>query len=176
LTIQKEAPVQGLTKEGLVINAFQPPNLLNLFYIQQEFKIAPKMVVTIHPEGLMDVNLTSKTLSMKVGEMTVFSALDGGFGFTLKVDPDRSKYDYLLSKHSFRFLGPNLVYHQSVEGVVIVVDKSNETSKVKEVNTLVCKTTTFRTWGVLVGVIGAVLLAALIYFCLSSGVPLPFPI
>ena len=175
LSTHVESPLNLRSEEGILVNSYKPPHFLDLFYTKQAIEIAPKVVATIHPDGLMDLNLTSKTWSMKFGNTTLFSSYDGAFGFAYKLEQDETKYNYKQSKYLFRSNSDGFSFIHKIEGVVFDKIMSNENTEYKEINTLKCQITTFRTLGVLVGVLAVVLLAALIYFCLSRGIPLPLP-
>jgi len=133
-------------------------------------------VVTTYPDGLMDLNLSSKSWSMKLGKTTIFAGLNGEFGFGHELKKEDDRFTYKYAKHSFRFGSEGITYISKIEGIVTDNEKSNELVEVKEINTLKCQITIIRSLGILVGVTVAVLLAALLYLYLSAGAPLPLPV
>lgn len=175
-SVYEEAPLNLLSEDGILVNAYQPSWFLDLFYTQQELAIGPKVVITSYPDGLMNLNLSSKSWSMKIGETTIFASLNGEFGFAYKMGKDNSQYNYKISKHSFGFGNDGLTYKSKIEGNVIDNEKTNNQVEVKEVKTLKCQITTIRSLGILVGGTVAILLAALLYLYLSTGAPLPLPV
>ena len=94
----QDAPLNLLTEDGILLKSYIPPRYLDLFYTRQELEISPKVVVTAYPDGLMNLNLTRKSWSMKIGQKTIFLALNGEFGFVSPIDAKNSYYDYQQSK------------------------------------------------------------------------------
>jgi predicted double-glycine peptidase len=175
LTTQEEAPLNVLTEEGIQVNSFISPHFLDLFFTRQDLVIGPKVVTTVYPDGLMDFNLTSKTWSIKLGDITLFSTLDGEFGVALLAESRLPDYDYQNTKHSFLVNFDGVTYKVKSEGIIVNTEKSNDQAVVKAIQTLVCQITTIRTLGVLVGVVLAVLLAALLYLYFNARIPIPLP-
>jgi len=172
----EEAPLNLLNEEGILVNAYQPSWFLDLLYTKQEMEIGPKVVVTTYPDGLMDLNLSSKSWSMKLGKTTIFAGLNGEFGFGHEIDNNLPYYDYQQIKHSFRIDSNGVAYKLKIEGIETDDEKANDYIEIKVIKTLKCQITTIRTLRILIGAVVAVLLAALLYLRLNSGIPIPFPI
>jgi len=124
----------------------------------------------------MDLNLSSKSWSMKLGKTTIFAGLNGEFGFGHEIDNNLPYYDYQQIKHSFRIDSNGVAYKLKIEGIETDDEKANDYIEIKVIKTLKCQITTIRTLGILIGAVVAVLLAALLYLRLNSGIPIPFPI
>lgn len=175
-TAYQDAPLNLLTEDGIQINSFVPPRYLDLLYTRRELEIKPKVAITAYPDGLMNLNLTRKSLSMKIGQRTIFLALTGEFGFVAPIDVKNSYYDYQQAKHSFSVDSSGIQYKVKYEGITVDKIRSSELVEVKEINSISCKLTTIRALGVLVGVLAVGIIAALLYLYFSAGAPFPLPI
>lgn len=172
-SVYEEAPLNLLSEDGILVNAYQPSWFLDLFYTQQELAIGPKVVITSYPDGLMNLNLSSKSWSMKIGKTTIFASLNGEFGFGSDIENNLPYFDSQQVKHSFIINIDGFSYKVKIEGVVLDPEKSNDHVLVKEIKTLKCSIITFKTLGILIAVLASVLFAALLYLYFSAGGPLP---
>jgi len=136
------------TQEGLVAGTYLPPNLLQLFYMEQKFNIEQKAVLTLNPGSLINYDFTTAKGSVKFNEDVSYIFGPGEMGFSIKSNNDEIKYDYSVAKHSIQFSWRGLTYKYKEEGVI--VQKPIDGVHVKFVNTLKCDTKTIKSEGILV--------------------------
>jgi len=176
LSAYKDLEFDMFKENGIVIDSYTPPNILNLLYMEQKLSIQPKVVVTAFPGGPFDLNISSKSLKMKVGNFALFGTQRGEIGFLTITDPQDSNYHYIVDKHSIIFAFNGITYKYKKEGVKESEKLSNDQLDIKEVETLQCKLKTIKTEGLLVIVSGTIIIASLIYLLMTTGNLLPAPI
>lgn len=178
ISAYKGVNIDLLTENGVVTGSFSPPNILNLLYMEQTLSIQPKVVVTAFPGGPFDFNISSRKVTIRFGDVSLFGSLSGEFGFSQKIYPKRSGFDYKQIKQSFMISAAGITYKVKDEGIEIVSDKQNSQVDVKMVHTLDCKIITIKTIGLAIIAIGIVFSILAGYLIFTQGllnpiIPLP---
>ncbi len=141
-------------QEGIVTHTYIPPNILKLFYISQDYKIAPKVKVTANPGGILNIDVTSLTETLRLNKnISLFSSLKKGgiaIGLGVKKPEDMYGYDYVEDKHSLTTSWKGLIYTYQKDGVNVIDRKSNNDFEYKLIDTLQCDTKTIRSEGILI--------------------------
>ncbi|MCJ7715364.1 MAG: hypothetical protein MUO54_02435, partial [Anaerolineales bacterium] len=145
------------TQEGILAGTYVPPNLLQLFYMEQKFNIEQKAVFTINPGSLINYDFTAATGSVKLGKNISYIFGPGEMGFSFKRFQDNPDFDYLQAKHSFQVTWRGLTYKHKEERVIIDKELSSDEYQVKLVGISKCETKTIKTEGVLALVLSLVL-------------------
>lgn len=175
ISAYQEAPQTLLSKERITPTAYLPPHFMDLILTRQELEIGPKVEVTAYPEGLMNLNLTRRSWSMRIGNTTLFITLDGEVGFVKGNETSGSVYDENRVRHSLSFGSEGISIISKIEGVILYKERSTSLVEVKEIRTLKSQVTTLHTLGILVAVLGLIVIAALLYLYFKAGLPLPVP-
>lgn len=171
----REAPLTLLSGEGIRPASFLPPHYLKLIYTQQKLEIGPRVEVTLYPEGLMNLNLTRRSWSLKIKDTTFFITAAGEVGFGKKVENQDAVYDQTNAKYSLYFGDGGISVKSKLEGVILYEERISADLEVKEIRTLQGRVTTLHTLGILVGLLGLIVIAALLYLYFNAGLPLPVP-
>ncbi len=160
LSASNEWDFNLFSQEGVIAQSYVPPNILKMLYVGQEFNIKPKAKVTANPGSILDIDITSGTYKVNLGEkLSIFSSIKGGgitVGVGIKRSDTHSPHDYLVDKHSLSSTWRGITHTYRQEGTNIDKKVSNEDLEVKKISTLVCETQTIKTEGILI-VVGAIL-------------------
>ena len=141
--------------------------------MEQTLSIKHKIVVTAFPGGPIDFNVSSQKATVKLGDLSLFWSQSGEFGFSQKMYPKMSGFDYKQIKHSFMISVDGITYKVKDEGIEIVSAKQNSQVDVKKVNTLDCKIITIKSIGLAIIAIGIVFSILAGYLMFSQGMPSP---
>lgn len=153
LSASNEWDYNIFSQEGVISQSYVPPNILRMLYMEQKFDIESKVKITGNPGSILDIDITSGTYKVNLGEIiSVYSSIKGGgltLGVGIKKPSKLSNFDYIVDKHSLSSTWRGLAYTYRQEGVD-VIDDPYENVESKVITSLQCKTQTIKTLGIVV--------------------------
>jgi hypothetical protein len=148
------------SQEGIIAQSYSPPNILKYLYVEQEFNINSKLKITGNPGSILDIDITSGTYKVNLGEkISVYSSIKGGgltLGVGIKKPSELPGFDYMVEKNSLSSTWRGLSHTYRKEGVD-VIDDQYENVESKVITSLECNTQTIKSEGIIVLAVGTAL-------------------
>jgi len=160
LSASNEWDFNLFSQEGVIAQSYVPPNILRMLYMEQKFDIESKVKITGNPGSILDIDITSGTYKVNLGEkISVYSSIKGGgltLGVGIKKPSELPGFDYIVEKNSLSSTWRGLAHTYRKEGVD-VIDDPYENVESKVITSLECNTQTIKSEGILVLTVGTAL-------------------
>jgi hypothetical protein len=133
-----------------------------MLYVMQTLDISQKVVITVFPDSLFDINFSTNTIKTKIGNTSIFVSRSGEVGFSRKIGLDNEENKYSLATHSFLISPIGFTYKNKYDSVIVQTGEGQLMYKL--INNISYRTMTIKFEGLAIGitVTAAIILVGLI--------------